>query len=84
VLGEPAGHGASQLGIDAEPARLGSSAPLVGLVVRVPGLVAAVGFAVPGDLPVHALVALPDPGRDLLDRLTPGEPVTDLDAVVLR
>jgi hypothetical protein len=84
VLGELAGHGVSQLGIHAEPARLGSSAPLVGPVVRIPRLVAAVGLAVAGDLSVDALKGLPDPCRDQLDRLTAGQPISDLDPIILR
>src|SRR4029453_9125696 len=80
---EPAGHGLSQLGIDTEPARLGSSAPLVGPVVRIPRLVAAIGLAVAGDLSVDALEGLPDPCRDQLDPLTPGEPISDLDPIIL-
>src|SRR5829696_6062214 len=84
MLGEPAGHGASQLGIDAEPARLGSAAPLVGAVVRIPGLVAATGLAVASDLAVDALEGLPDPCRDQLDRLTVGQPISDLDPIILR
>jgi hypothetical protein len=73
---EPAGHGLSQPGIDAEPVRLGSSAPLVGAVVRIPGLVAAIGLAVASDLSVDALKGLPDPCRDQLDLLTSGQPIT--------
>jgi hypothetical protein len=38
------------------------------LTMRIPGLVAAVGFAVAGDLPVEGLVALADPGGDNFDR----------------
>src|SRR3954469_19586036 len=55
----------------------------MGLVVRIPGLVAPVRLAVAGDLPVHALVAPTDPDGDRLDRLAAGEPVGDLDPVVL-
>jgi len=80
---ELAGHGLSQLGIDAEPAGLGSPAPLVGPVVRIPGLVAAIGLAVAGDLPVNALKGLPDPCCDQLDRLTLGESISDLDPIIL-
>src|SRR5215211_8288018 len=84
MFGEPAGHRLSQLGIDAEPARFGSSAPQVGPVVRIPGLVATIGLAVAGDLPVNALKGLPDPCRDHLDRFTPSEPISDLDPIILR
>jgi hypothetical protein len=84
VLCQLAGHGLSQLGIDAEPARLGSSTPLVGPVVGVPGLVAAIGLAVAGDLSVDALISLSDPCRDQLDRVPLGEPVSDLDPIILR
>src|SRR4029450_12840478 len=79
---EPAGHGLSQLGIDTEPARLGSTAPLVGPVVRIPRLVATIGLAVAGDLSVDTLKGLPDPCRDQLDRLTPSEPISDLDSII--
>jgi Transposase, Mutator family len=41
--------------------------------VCAPGLVAAIRLAITGDLPIHALVALTNPGRDLLDRLTDGK-----------
>ena len=74
VLCELAGHDLRQLGINSESAWLGSSAPLVGPVVRLPRLVATIGLAVAGDLSVDALKGLSDPCRDQLDRLTPGEP----------
>jgi hypothetical protein len=83
TLGELSGHGLSQLSIDCKPARLGSSAPLVGPVVRIPRLVATIGLAVAGDLSVDTLKGLPDPCRDQLDRLTPSEPISDLDAIIL-
>jgi hypothetical protein len=51
--------------------------------VRIPGLVAAIGLAVAGDLSVDALKGLPDPGRDQLDRLTAGQPIGDLDSIIL-
>jgi hypothetical protein len=52
--------------------------------VRIPGLVAAIGLAVAGDLTVDALKGLSDPCRDHLDRLTAGQPVSDLDPIILR
>lgn len=52
-------------------------------MVGMPRLIAPVGLAVAGDLAVYALKAPANPGRDLLDRLAPLEPVVDLDAVVL-
>src|SRR6476619_6319180 len=48
-----------------------------------PRLVGAVGFAVACDLPVEALEALTDPGGNGFHRLARGEPVGDLDAIVL-
>ena len=53
------------------------------LPVCIPGLVAAVGLAVAGDLPVEGLVALADPGRYCLDRLAARQPIGDLDPVIL-
>src|SRR5512141_30443 len=53
------------------------------LVVRVPRLVAAIGFAVASDLSVDTLEALPDPGSDRLHRFTISQTVSDLDPVIL-
>jgi hypothetical protein len=52
--------------------------------VRVQGLVAASGLAVASDLSVDALIGLPDPCRDQLDRLTSGDSISDLDPIILR
>ena len=51
--------------------------------MRIPGLVAAIGLAVTSDLSVDALKGLPDPCRDHLDRLTAGQPIGDLDPIIL-
>jgi hypothetical protein len=78
----PPGHHGRQGGVGLEHARLGPAAPQMCLPVRIPGQVAAAGLAVAGDLPVDGLVALADPDRDDLDRLTTTQPVGDLDPVV--
>src|ERR1700728_412718 len=69
--------------IGSDPSRPRAPAPQVSLPVRIPGLVAAIRLAVACDLAVDGLVALADPGRDRLHGLPGGEPVSDLDPVVL-
>ena len=83
MLVELAGHRLAQVLIDVEPARFWSAPTQVGLAMGIPGLVAAIGLAVAGNLPIYGLVALPDPRGDRLHRLTGRESVGNLDAVVL-
>jgi hypothetical protein len=83
ALAEPASDRGTQLLLDSDPSRSWALTPQVSLPLRIPRLVAAVGLAVAGDLAVDALVALADSGRDRLHGLPSGEPVSDLDPVVL-
>jgi len=83
VLAEFAGDHPAQDRVGDNTSGLGSSPPHVCLPVGVPRLIAAIRLPVPGDLPVHALIALPDPGSDQLHRLPSSKPVSDLDPIIL-
>src|SRR5439155_17047809 len=76
-------HGLAERAVDGEPSRLGPPAAYIGLVVCVPRLIPPIRLPDAGDLSVHGLVALADPGSDRLDRLVTAEPIGDFDSVVL-
>src|SRR4051794_6659647 len=69
--------------VEHDPAGPGPTPPLVGPGMGVVRLVGAIGLLVTGDLPVDGLVGLPDPSRDLLDRLASRQSIGDLDPVIL-
>src|SRR5439155_6371568 len=73
-------HGLAERAVDGEPSRLGPPAAYIGLVVCVPRLIPPIRLPVAGDLSVHGLVALADPGSDRLDRLVTAEPIGDFDS----
>ena len=59
-----ASDGMTQVCVLAEASRFGPSPPQVGLIVGIPGLISAIGFAVAGDLSIHRLVALANASGD--------------------
>jgi hypothetical protein len=70
VTGEFSHHGRTQLAIERQPSLLRPAPPQEGLIVGIPGLIAAVRFPVPRDLAVDGLVTLADCRGDLLDGIT--------------